>query len=508
MQQKSVLIIGAGFAGLSAASFMAKAGYKVTVLEKHGIPGGRARQYKAQGFTFDMGPSWYWMPDVFERFFAQFGKKVSDYYQLKRLDPSYSVYWHDGKMDVPANYDALKTLFNNIELGSGEELDKFLAEAEYKYEVGINKLVHKPGRKLSEFVDWDLMTGVFKLDVFNSMKDHVAKHFKHPQLRELLEFPVLFLGALPEKTPALYSLMNYADIKGGTWYPEKGMYQIVQAMYSLAVELGVEFQFNQNVEEIVVENGVAVGVKTTVDRPQTIETSNSKLQTQNFFSADVIIAGADYHHVETKLLSSSCRSYSDEYWNKRVMAPSCLLYYVGLSKKIDNIEHHTLFFDTSFDVHGAEIYTTKQWPSNPLFYVSAVSVTDPSSAPEGCENLFILIPVATGLTGDAEALREKYFDMVVERMEQKLQQSIKPFVIYKKSYAQSNFIEDYNAFKGNAYGLANTLLQTAILKPSCKSKMVKNLFYTGQLTVPGPGVPPSLISGEVVAKEVVKEFGV
>jgi phytoene desaturase len=512
MQQKSVIIIGAGFAGLSAASFMAKAGYKVTVLEKHGIPGGRARQYQAQGFTFDMGPSWYWMPDVFERFFAQFGKKVSDYYQLKRLDPSYSVYWQDGKMDVPANYETLKALFNNIEPGSGEALDKFLAEAEYKYEVGINKLVHKPGRKLSEFIDWDLMTGVFKLDVFNSMKDHVAKHFKHPQLRELLEFPVLFLGALPEKTPALYSLMNYADIKGGTWYPEKGMYQIVQAMYNLAKELGVDFQFNQNVEEIVVENGVAVGVKTTeqsksrIENRESLDTADSR-QTTNVYKSDVVIAGADYHHVESKLLSSSCRSYSDDYWNKRVMAPSCLLYYVGLSKKIDNIEHHTLFFDTSFDVHGAEIYTTKQWPSNPLFYVSAVSVTDPSSAPEGCENLFILIPVATGLTGDDEALREKYFDMVVERMEQKLQQSIKPFVIYKKSYAQSNFIEDYNAFKGNAYGLANTLLQTAILKPSCKSKKVKNLFYTGQLTVPGPGVPPSLISGEVVAKEVVKEFG-
>lgn len=508
MQQKSVVIIGAGFAGLSAASFMAKAGYVVTVLEKHPLPGGRARQYKTEGFTFDMGPSWYWMPDVFERFFAQFGKKVSDYYQLKRLDPSYSVYWQDGKMDIPADYDALKKLFNSIEPGSGEQLDKFLEEAAYKYEVGINKLVHKPSRKLSEFVDWDLITGLFKLDVFNSMKEHVAKHFTHPHLRELLEFPVLFLGALPEKTPALYSLMNYADIKGGTWYPEHGMYQIVEAMYDLAAELGVEFRFNQNVNEIVIENGVAVGVKMTVNGQQSTVDGNPASENPNFFAADVIIAGADYHHVETKLLSKAYRSYSEGYWNKRVMAPSCLLYYVGLSKKIANIQHHTLFFDTSFKVHGTEIYTTKQWPSNPLFYVSAVSVTDATSAPEGCENLFILIPVATGLTGDDEVLREKYFDMIVERMEYQLQQSIKPFVIYKKSYAQSNFIEDYNAFKGNAYGLANTLMQTAILKPSCKSKKVKNLFYTGQLTVPGPGVPPSLISGEVVAKEVVKEFGV
>ena len=298
--------------------------------------------------------------------------------------------------------------------------------------------------------------------------------------------------------------MNYADIKGGTWYPEHGMYQIVQAMHNLAVELGVEFHFNQNVTEIVVENGLAVGVKTEGEG-QT-KAPNSKPKSLNFFSADVVIGSADYHFIETKLLSKKFRSYSDEYWDKRVMAPSCLLYYVGLSKKITGIKHHSLFFDTSFDVHGKEIYTTKEWPSKPLFYVSAVSVTDASSAPEGCENLFLLIPVATGLTGDDEALREKYFDMIVERMEQQLQQSIKPFVTYKKSYAHSNFVEDYNAFKGNAYGLANTLLQTAILKPSCRSKKIKNLFYTGQLTVPGPGVPPCLISGEVVAKEVVKQM--
>ncbi|MBC7722432.1 MAG: phytoene desaturase [Pedobacter sp.] len=502
MCKKSVVIIGAGFAGLSAASFMAKAGWKVTVLEKHAIPGGRARQFKEAGFTFDMGPSWYWMPDVFDRYFAQFGKKVSDYYQLKRLDPSYRVYWQDGKIDIPANYDALKQLFNSLEPGSGEQLDKFLAEAAYKYEVGINKLVHKPGRSITEFLDWDLMTGVFKLDIFNSLKSHVAKHFTHPKLKELLEFPVLFLGALPEKTPALYSLMNYADIKGGTWYPDGGIYQIVQGMYDLAIELGVEFHFNQNVIEIVVEDGIATGVLSIVD----CKMSTKIPQTPTFIPTDVVIGGADYHHIETKLLSKKYRSYSDEYWNKRVMAPSCLLYYVGLNKKIEGIQHHTLFFDTSFDVHGKEIYTTKQWPTNPLFYVSATSVTDDTVAPKGCENLFLLIPVATGLEGDDETLRDKYFDMIIERMEQQLQQSIKLHVVYKKTFAHSNFVSDYNAFKGNAYGLANTLLQTAILKPSCKSKKVKNLFYTGQLTVPGPGVPPSLISGEVVAKEVVKEF--
>jgi phytoene desaturase len=487
---KKVVIIGSGFAGLSAASFMAKAGWQVTVLEKHNIPGGRARHQKVEGFTFDLGPSWYWMPDVFERYFAQFGKKVSDYYQLKRLDPSYRVYWKDGLVDVPADYEALKKLFNDIEAGSGEQLDAFLEEAAYKYKVGINKLVHKPGQSLSEFLDWELISGVFKLDVFNSMKTHVAKHFKHPKLRELMEFPVLFLGALPEKTPALYSLMNYADIKGGTWYPQGGFYSIVQGMYEVAVELGVAFHFNQNVTSIAIENGVAKKVITSTDT----------------YEADVVIGGADYHHIETKLIEPKYQSYSEAYWDKRVMAPSALIFYIGLNKKISNILHHSLFFDTSFDVHGKEIYTTKQWPTDPLFYVCAMSVTDQTVAPEGCENLFILIPVATGLENDDAALRDYYFEKVISRMEEQYGQSLKEAVIYKRSFAHSEFVSEYNAFKGNAYGLANTLLQTAVLKPSCRSKKVRNLFYTGQLTVPGPGVPPSLISGEVVAKEVVKAY--
>ena len=322
------------------------------------------------------------------------------------------------------------------------------------------------------------------------MKAHVAKHFSNPKLKELMEFPVLFLGALPEKTPALYSLMNYADIKGGTWYPQGGFYSVVQSMYDVAIELGVKFHFAQQVRSIRVENGLAKKVMT--------ESSE--------FEADVVIGAADYHHVETKLLQPEYRSYSEKYWNERVMAPSCLIFYIGLNKKIPNILHHSLFFDTSFAVHGKEIYETKEWPTDPLFYVSATSVTDDSVAPEGCENLFILIPVAAGLENDTEDLRDHYFEMVMNRMEKQLGVSIKDAVVYKRSFAHSDFVSEYHAFKGNAYGLANTLLQTAILKPSCKSKKVKNLFYAGQLTVPGPGVPPSLISGEVVAKEVVKAF--
>jgi phytoene desaturase len=488
---KNIIIIGAGFAGLSAASFLAKAGYKVTVLEKHPIPGGRARKMEVDGFTFDMGPSWYWMPDVFDRFFEQFGKKVSDYYQLTRLDPSYRVYWEDDAMDIPADFAALQTLLESVEAGAGKQLDLFLQEAAYKYKVGINKLVFKPGQSLTEFIDLDLMKGIFKLDVFNSMKNHIQKYFHHPKIKQLMEFPVLFLGALPENTPALYSLMNYADIKLGTWYPEGGMYSIVNAMHSLAVELGVEFKFNHDVTTFEINEN---------------EITNVVCSNGEKFQADLVIGGADYHFIESKLVPEKYQSYNEKYWDSRVMAPSSLLYYVGLNKKLKNVLHHTLFFDVPFDAHAREIYGNPKWPEKPLFYVSAVSQTDLSAAPEGGENLFFLIPVAAGLHGDTEELRNHYFDIILKRFEERTGESVKDSIVYYKTFAHQDFIDDYNAFKGNAYGLANTLLQTAILKPAIRSKKLRNLFYTGQLTVPGPGVPPSLISGEVVASEVDKHF--
>ncbi|MFY7965078.1 MAG: phytoene desaturase family protein [Chitinophagaceae bacterium] len=487
---KSAIIIGSGFSGLSVACFLAKAGWQVRVIEKNATPGGRARQLKADGFVFDMGPSWYWMPDVFERFFNQFGKKVSDYYQLERLDPSYKVVWEDGETTIPASWGELKKLFDSYEEKGGEKLEKFIAEAAYKYKVGINKLVFKPSQSITEFLDIDVIKGLLRLDIFTNMKKHVAKHFSNKKLQQLLEFPVLFLGALAENIPALYSLMNYADLVGGTWYPQKGMYSIVDAMYKLALELGVDFAFNEEVAKMHVQHDM-------IESVETINTLTNKLSLQR---AGIIVSSADYHHTETKLLEPLYQSYSRKYWESRVMAPSCLLYYIGLNKKLNKINHHTLFFDTSFDIHGKEIYTTKEYPSNPLFYVCAPSVTDETVAPDGCENLFFLIPIASGLNNDTEELRKKYFDLIIKRFEDRIGEKIKENIVYYKSYATSNFIEDYHSFKGNAYGLANTLMQTSILKPNCRSKKVSNLFYTGQLTVPGPGVPPSLISGEVVSK--------
>lgn len=488
---KKVFVIGSGFAGLSAACSLAQKGFDVTILEKNESAGGRASQFKAEGFTFDMGPSWYWMPNVFEDFFKQFGHKASDFYDLIQLDPGYKVFFDKyDTLQIPANQKKLYELFEYLEPGSGVQLKKFLAEAKYKYEVGINDLVYKPSRSIWEFADMRLLTGLFKMQLFSSVRQQVHQLFKNDKLRKILEFPVYFLGALPENTPALYSLMNYADLVLGTWYPMGGMYKIIEGMVKVAESLGVKILYNQNVVRIDIEKSKAQKIITHT----------------HTYSADLIVASADYHHVEQQLLAPNYRSYTKTYWDKRVLAPSSLIFYLGVNKKLKNLKHHNLFFDQSFELFGKEIYENPKWPSHPLFYVCAPSITDKSVAPTGCENLFVLIPVAPDLKDD-ENTREIYYERIMKRLEDLTGQEIRPHVVYKRSFAHNDFKKRYNAYKGNAYGLANTLRQTAILKPSLKSKKVENLYFTGQLTVPGPGVPPSIISGRVVANEVFKEFG-
>jgi phytoene desaturase len=487
MEKKKVIVIGAGFSGLSTATELASKGYDVTILEKNEQAGGRARVFQEKGFTFDMGPSWYWMPDIFDNYFERFGKKTSDYYTLKRLDPSYSVILSDTEVvDMPADYQDLRTLFESIEPGAANALDRFLEQAAYKYKVGIQEFVWKPSVKITEFLSLRLLVDAVRMDVFSSFYTHVRKFFKSSTLLKLMEFPILFLGAISQNTPAMYSLMNYAEIKLGTWYPMGGMHKIVKGMVDLAISKGVSIQYHSEVTGFAIEGGTVKGVKTA----------------QGVMEADAVVASADYHHVET-LLGDAHRNYSEAYWDKRVMAPSSLLFYLGINKRLPQLKHHNLFFDRDFVVHSHEIYTEPTWPSDPLFYASAPSVTDPSVAPEGCENLFLLIPVAPNLE-DTEAVREQYFNQLMDRLEAYCGVSIRDSIVYKRSYAHQDFMGDYHAFKGNAYGLANTLLQTAILKPSLKNNKLENMFYTGQLTVPGPGVPPSLISGIVVAKEVDK----
>lgn len=481
---KKIAVIGSGFAGLSAAAHLAKQGFEVHLFEKNTTLGGRARYFTTKnGYVFDFGPSWYWMPGVFERFFNDFDAKVSDFYELTLLDPSFEVvFGANDTMRVPENYQKLTELFESIEKGSGTKLAQFMQEAEFKYKTGIDKLVYKPGLSYAEFLDPDLIKGVFKLQVFTSFSKHVRKFFTHPKLIALMEFPVLFLGAMPQDTPALYSLMNYAGLKLGTWYPQGGFYKIIEGMWKVAEKQGVKAHLNAAVEEIVVEGKLAKGLKVNGE----------------VFQFDGIVAAADYNHVEQKLLPASHRNYSAAYWEKKVFAPSSLIFYIGLTKRLKNINHHTLFFDEDLYEHSVDIYKKPAWPNKPLFYVCCPSQTDKTVAPDGHENLFFLMPIAVGLE-DTEQMREKYFDIMMQRFEKQVGEEVKSFIDFKKSFCVDDFVQAYNSFKGNAYGLANTLMQTANLKPKIKNKHLDNLFYAGQLTVPGPGVPPSLISGKVSA---------
>lgn len=484
-----IIIIGSGFSGLSAAAYLSRAGHQVEVFEKNSTGGGRARQFSTdEGYVFDMGPSWYWMPEVFEDFFSDFGYSVDDLYKLDLLDPAFEMVFDKSEsLNIPHDYQELRLLFESVEKGSAEKLDRFMEEAEYKYRTGMGNLSNMPGLSFTEFAQPDLIKGVLRLQVFSSFSQHVRNYFSHPRLLALMEFPVLFLGAMPRETPALYSLMNYAGLKLGTWYPQGGFGKVVEGMLRVCEENGCKFHFNAPVERVLVKDGLAKGV----------------IVNGKEVSCDAVIASADYQHVEEKLLPENFRNYNNAYWQKKTFAPSSLIYYLGLKKELRQLKHHTLFFEENFLQHSIDIYKQPKWPQKPLFYVCCPSRTDKSVAPEGHENLFLLMPLAPGIE-DTPQLREKYFQLMMARLEKKVGEPLLEHIDFKKSYCINDFINDYNSYKGNAYGLANTLRQTAIMKPRIRNKKLPNLFYTGQLTVPGPGVPPSLISGKIVAHQLMK----
>lgn len=487
--ENKIIILGSGFSSLAASCYLAQAGYSVTVLEKNSSIGGRARVLEKDGFKFDMGPSWYWMPDVFERFFNDFDKKASDYYELTKLSPAYQVYFGDAdSLTIPDNLSDIKKTFEEVEPGSSKYLQEFIDSAKSNYDVAIKDLVYRPGNSIAELITPVTVKRVNQF--FTSIRNKVRKKIKNEKLIKILEFPVLFLGAKPSNTPSFYNFMNYADFGLGTWHPKGGMHEVIKAIEELATSLGVEILTDKNVSKIVVENNKTLGVQ--VDG--------------SLIEADVVLSGADYHHTET-LLDKQHRQYSEEYWSKKTFAPSSLLFYVGFDKKMKNVSHHTLFFDTDFDKHAVDIYDTPKWPKDPLFYANFPSITDSTFAPENNESGFFLIPIAPGIE-DTPEIRENYFNHIIDRFEKLTNQEVKKHILFKESYCINDFIEDYNSYKGNAYGLANILTQTAFLRPKIKSKKVENLFFSGQLTVPGPGVPPALISGKIAASLIQKHHPV
>ncbi|MFP4377304.1 MAG: phytoene desaturase family protein [Spirochaetales bacterium] len=496
-----VVVIGSGFGGISAAAYLAQAGYRVTVYEKNSWVGGRARVLHRDGFHIDMGPSWYWMPEEHDRWFSDLGAKREDYYQIHRVDPSYKVFYGESEpseernvVTVPADFAQAKAVFESYEPGAGAKLEAFVEQARKKYEFAMSGFIYRNFYSPFDMVNGTLVKNIARLNLFKSYRALINSYFTHPYLKKILEFPVVFLGSYAERTPAVYTLMNYIDFGLGTWYPDGGFGRVVESMKEVAEKAGAQFVFNTEVTGIrrAGRDAHSVYLRSGCDEDEV--------------RADVIVANADYVHVESDLLQERDRSMPEAKWKKRTFAPAVLNYYVGVDHKLPKLEHHTFFFDTDWDDHFDSVYgKARRWARDPLFYIHIPSKTDPNAAPEGQEVMFILIPTALGLE-DGPELRKHYFDMAIERIERLSGESIRDSIVFQESMSISEFKEDYNAHDGTAFGLGQTLFQTAYFRPMNRSKKVPNLYYTGHYTVPGTGTTMSMISGKLAAMRITREY--
>lgn len=484
-----VVVIGSGFGGLSVAALLAKQGHSVLVLEKNSQPGGRAGMLFEKKFKFDMGPSWYLMPDVFEKFYAQLGTTPEKELDLRLLNPSYRMFFHDSEVDITPNIEETYALFESLEEGSSQRLKLYLERAKYQYDVAMREFIYKEYNKLSDFFSFRLLVEGSRLNVFQNLDKYVSNNFKSDKIKKILEYTMVFLGGAPKNTPALYSIMSHIDFNMGVYYPMGGLNAVAVSIFNICKKLGVEFKFNEPVEKIVSEKGRAKKIVTVVDS----------------YSADIVISNADYWHTETVLLDKKDRSYSDKYWSKRVVAPSAFIMYLGLNKKIPQLEHHNLFLENDWMVHFNQLFKEKKWPDAPSYYVCCPSKTDPGVAPKGKENLFVLVPVAPGLR-DSSEIREMYKDKILKHLEDSLNTKIVKHIEVIKIFAHSDFASLYNSFKGTALGLSHTLFQTAIFRPKQKSKKLKNLYFTGQYTHPGIGVPMVIISSQILANRIKNDI--
>jgi len=486
------IVIGAGFGGLSAAALLAKKGFNVKVFEKNEQPGGRASVYSDKDFYFDMGPSWYLMPDVYERFYAQFGKKPEDFFKLERLDPSYRIFFGDKKLvDVAADLEKNFELFDSLEENGAEKLKEYLKSSEELYDFSIEEMLYKDYNSILDFLNGKLLLRGYKLNIWENLQHYVNKRFKSDEARKILEYAIGFLGGSPANTPSFYHLMSHVDLTMGVFYPQGGMRKVVESIYNLAEFHGVDFSFNEPVEMLEVHDHRIKRVITN----------------KGAYEADVIIVNADYAHSELDFLTKENRTYDDKYWNSRVMAPSAMVVYLGVDYTVDKLVHHNLFLDEDWE-HGFDtIFDPKKaaWPENPSYYVNVPSRTDLSAAPKGSDTLFILIPLAPGLE-DTPKLRESFYNKIMDDLEAKLGENIRDRIVVKRIFALNDFKHRYNAYKGTALGLSHTLRQSALWRPAHKSKKVKNLYYSGHYTHPGIGVPMTLISSQIVVDELSDKY--
>lgn len=488
-----VAIIGAGLGGLATACYLAKDGHKVTIYEKNPIPGGRAMVFSEKEFTFDMGPSWYWMPHIFEKFFNDFGKKVQDYYTLERLSPSYRVFFSEKEQyDIPSELSEFYSLIETFEPGSSQRLKRILDNGRYLLQTAEKRFLYRAYPNIFSMLIKELILDGIRTMAFVPLDWLIKKNFKNEKLRKLVTWHSLFLGASPNNLPALYSFILNVDFEMGTWYPQGGMYQIVQGIVALATELGVTIQTNTEISSLNIQHG---NITEAIDKDG------------NRITADLFIANADYHHVETALLPNNYRSISAKQWKNKTISPSTLLFYIGINTKLKNSLHHNYYFSLeTWDDHFNSLFgPQKKWPTGiPSYYFHATSKTDHQMAPIDGESIFVLIPVASGLA-DTEAVREDIFDRVVSHMELLTQTPIKKHIVFRKIHGQTEHTQLYNAYLGNNFGLAQTLFQTGAWRPYNKSNKVNNLYFVGHYTHPGIGLPMVLISGYVTAQLIKKK---
>ncbi|GAA0538474.1 phytoene desaturase family protein [Halorubrum ejinorense] len=486
---ESVVVIGGGFGGLSTACYLADAGADVTLLEKNEQLGGRASRLEVDGFKFDMGPSWYLMPDVFERFFGHFGRSPDEFYELERLDPHYRVFWKDGdRVDVLPDRDKNREIFESYEPGAGEAFDAYLAESERTYDIGMEHFVYEDRPRLRDYVDTDVLRYSWGLSLLGKMQGHVEDYFDHPKLQQLMQYTLVFLGGSPTNTPALYNLMSHVDYNMGVYYPDGGIGAVVDGIVELAEDLGVEFVTDAAVTGIEGRYGAFA-----------VDTENG-----GRYLADRVVSDADYAHTEQALLPERKRQYTEEYWESRTYAPSAFLLYLGVEGDVPDLEHHTLVLPTDWDEHFEQIFDDPEWPDDPAYYLCVPSKTDDTVAPEGHSNLFALVPIAPGLA-DTPEIRNRYRDLVIDDIAENTGTDLRGRVVVEETFSVDDFAERYNSYAGSALGLAHTLTQTSLLRPPHTSDAVDGLYFTGSTTTPGIGVPMCLISGQLTAEAMADD---
>jgi phytoene desaturase len=482
-----VVIIGGGVGGLAVACLLAKAGRQVTVLEKNEQLGGRASLLGVGGFRFDTGPSWLLMRGVFEHFFALLDEPLENHLQLTKLTPSYRVFdaASGQQLDILSDLVRDAATFASVEPGADARLRQYLAQVAATNNLTLSRFLYTTFASKREL----LIPKLIRSQLLTSMHREAASFFADPLLQKTISYPAIFLGTSPYRAPALYGLLNHYLFNEGVWYPKGGMYSLVEALVRIGRRQGVVHRTNVAVTKINSTDGRANGVSTQHEQ----------------FPADIVISNAGKYHTETSLLGPEQRDHSPKYWQRRSWSPSALLLYLGVNRQYDSLAHHNLLFSKNWRRNLTDIFKSSDFPQDPSLYICAPSKTDATVAPKGYENLFVLAPVSAGLQYTQHQL-ETFAESVLATLETQMSlPNLRQHILYKRMFCVHDFAERFNSFKGTSLGLQHTLRQSALFRPSNTGKKVQGLYFVGADAHPGVGLPPVLISAELLYKQLIDE---